>query len=191
MRDAFFIRNQEYPSQFTPHREMLLGAEGLKWSDSDVPLAERGIQVMWLNHFVRSIMEPMRKAFYTFDRANWAIDQMERHSFYPVTVEDPILQKHPAEPILVDPGELTTRQLVEHYVAPLTLSSRAPLYALVPPEARGVPSMFVSHAWSDPICQGRSYNYLPGNGTLDTLDDLRVESAYVWIDFACYNPTYL
>ncbi len=158
-----------------PYREMLLNDGSVTWSDGDVPLEQRGIQAEWLVHFVWSIVGASRRAMDEYRRARQQEDFALRWG-----IDVPSSSK-PSPPFKTD--DYTTRQLVSEYIVPLTRSLRAPLYALVPHEARGAPTRFISHAWDNPVFQGRL-----GKGTLEILkEDSSLHNEYVWIDIACYN----
>lgn len=163
----------------TPYREMLLDDKSVTWSDSNIPLEKRGIQAEWLVHFVWSIMAPMRRSLDEYWRIRNSLQEGQLHWEVPDSIEPPEPRREPSEPIVVEPQKLTTRQVVQHFIVPLTQSIRAPLYALAPLEVRGEPSIFISHAWDAPIFQGAH-----GFGTLDVLNGSR---AFVWIDMVCYN----
>jgi ankyrin repeat protein len=83
-------------------------------------------------------------------------------------------------PIVPEYALLDVRSLVEHFVRPLTAALRAPLWAYVPEEYRGVPSHFVSHTWSS-LLLGPPQQEI---GTLDAIEQLE---DYVWIDFVACN----
>ena len=112
------------------------------WSDSDVPLAQRGVRLSWLVGTVRNLLKDINR-----DRP-YAL--------------------------------LNVRSLVDHFVLPLTVALRAPLWVCVPAEHRGVPDCFVSHRW-DSLLLGPPEQEI---GTLDAIEHLKY---YVWIDFVAYN----
>jgi hypothetical protein len=147
----------------------LLAASGVTWSDADTPLHERGVSVTWLNDFVRTV-----------DRA-WG-DVVRRHqrqqSYSNVSTNvpwpDPL--PFPAD------QEMTPAFIVPNVICPLTASIEAPLYALVPPEHRGRPEVFASHAWSNPLT-GLAFSTLPAlAGPLSGSP-----ARFIWIDVASYN----
>jgi hypothetical protein len=145
------------------------------WSDSDVPLAHRGVRVSWLVEMIRHLLDdinrPRAEASAEVQRAishnkagMWGLhDQPD--------VEVPIVPKY---------AVLNVRSLVDHYVLPQTDAFRAPLWAYVPEESRGMPHCFVSHTWNS-LLLGPPQQAI---GTLDAIEHLEQN---VWIDFVAYN----
>ena len=146
------------------------------WDDRAVPLEARGVSPRWILDFVRGALDevnrPRRDAIELAERAR----SHNRAGLW--GMHD---QPDMPEPAIPPCSFLTTHGLVSRVVKPLTLSRRAPLYALVPDEFRGPPTTFVSHTWSS-LLLGPEQQPI---GTLDALDDCGHE--FVWIDFACYN----
>ncbi len=165
----------------------LIDERSCRWSENDVPLAERGVRFSWLYNFVGSICwrynEPVRQhAQWLQERLQWE----ERDRVYPQPALPDYLQNidvyNPPRP-----RELTIHELVSQHIVPLTEAIRAPLYARVPLSDRGKPQIFLSHAWANsalsPVPQWHG-------GTLDAFDSrgiAGVKEEFVWIDFACYN----
>jgi len=145
------------------------------WSESDVPLAQRGVRVSWLIGMVRDLLEdinrPRAEAIAAAQRAishnnagMWCLhDQPD--------IEVPTVREY---------ALLNVRSLVEHFVLPLTAALRAPLWAYVPREHRGLPDHFVSHTWNS-LLLGPPQQAI---GTLDAIEHLEHS---VWIDFVAYN----
>jgi ankyrin repeat protein len=75
---------------------------------------------------------------------------------------------------------LNVRSLVDHFVLPLTVGLRTPLWAHVPEEHRGVPEYFVSHTWNSLLLG-------PPEQAIGTLDAIEHLDRYAWIDFVAYN----
>ena len=145
------------------------------WSDSDVPLARRGVGVSWLVGWVRSLLEDINRprievieqaeqAVYHNRAGMWGLhDQPD--------MEVPTIPKY---------ALLNVRALVKHFVLPLTSALRAPLWAYVPAEQRGKPDFFVSHTWNSLLLGPHQQEI----GTLDAIEHL---DHYAWIDFIAYN----
>lgn len=145
------------------------------WSDSNVPLAQRGVRLSWLVGMVRNLLEdvnrPRAKASAEAQRAfdhnragMWGLhDQPD--------MEVPSVPKY---------ALLNVRSLVDHFVLPLTVELRAPLWAYVPEEYRGVPDCFVSHTWNSLLLG-------PPQQAIGTLDAIEHLEQHVWIDFVAYN----
>lgn len=145
------------------------------WSDSDVPLAQRGVRVSWLVGWTRSLLEDINRlraeAIVEAERAffhNRAADRGQHDQPY---MEVPNIPKY----VL-----LNVRSLVEHFVLPLTSALQAPLWAYVPAEQRGKPNFFVSHTWNS-LLLGPPQQEI---GTLDAIEHLE---HCAWIDFVAYN----
>lgn len=78
-------------------------------------------------------------------------------------------------------SDLTTRDVIERVVIPLTKPQCLPLFSYVPDEFRGRPRHFLSHAWND-------YFLRPfGFGLISILDYRFRPDDCVWIDFVCHN----
>ena len=152
----------------------LLPLEASSWHESDVPLGQRGVRFSWLYDFVAKVWENLD----AFIAAEWAkYHSVEKAAMYgPWDIPEPELPAYSRHMI---ENLQTTRQFVSNLIAPLTRPISAPLYARVPPEHRGVPSVFVSHTWS-------STALAQAHGSLDIVLD-HYRDAFVWIDIACYN----
>jgi hypothetical protein len=72
--------------------------------------------------------------------------------------------------------------LVPHVIKPLTRELQAPLYVLVPPDQRGRPDVFISHAWSNPLI-GFAASSLYAIGAMGK----HPVPTHVWLDVVCYN----
>ncbi len=145
------------------------------WCESDMPLAQRGVRLSWLIGMVRDLLEDINRP------RDQAIEEAQR-AFYHNKAGRYGLHDQPdiPEPIVPEYTLLNVRALVDHFVLPLTLALRAPLWAYVPAEQRGKPDRFVSHAW-DSLLLGPAQQEI---GTLDTIEHLE---NFVWIDFVAYN----
>jgi tetratricopeptide (TPR) repeat protein len=146
------------------------------WDDAAVPLEMRGISRRWLLDFVGSnfkdINAPRAQAVQEAERARGHNEagRWGRHDLPDLPIPE------------IPPFTfLTTHGLVNRMIKPLTASIKAPLYALVPDEFRGLPTTFVSHTWSS-LLMGPQRQRV---GTLDALE--HCDHEFVWIDFACYN----
>ena len=149
----------------------LLSDADIRLSDKQTPIHERGIRLDWLIDFVKAVergwqevlsrRDSQRRASMNYDTVPWP---------------DPL-------PVS-DQQEMTAEFVVEYAVRPLTAESRAPLYSRVPPEHRGRPNMFVSHAWSNPLIGGNAFTTLYA-----IKHPYKSHSAveFVWLDVACYN----
>jgi ankyrin repeat protein len=145
------------------------------WSDSDVPLPQRGVRISWLVGWVRSLLEDI-------DRPRIeAIEQAQRAMHHNRAgmwgLHD---QPDMAVPTVPRYALLNVRALVEHFLLPMTSALRAPLWAYVPAEHRGKPDFFVSHTW-DSLLLG------PPQQEIGTLDAMAHLDQYAWIDFVSYN----
>jgi len=146
--------------------ECLLPIDACSWSEDDVPLGHRGVRFSWLYDFVAKIDSAIADMWNHFRST-------QRAAMYgPWDIPWPDQPVYPEE-------LLTTRQLVAELIVPMTSAIRAPLYARVPTEHRGRPSVFISHTWS-------SYAVAAAHGSLDIVLDHHRDS-FVWIDMACYN----
>ena len=162
-----------------PPEELLIAPREGTWDDSSVPLEARGVRQSWFKELIHSITwhanAKRRKALEMDERAEY----QRRASVHFDHVPWP-------EPVEV-PGEIayTTREFVAQYVCAATAAVKGPLYALAPPDARGAPGVFISHAWD-------SHLYIQGHafGILDAVDGggiAGVKEDFIWIDIACYN----
>lgn len=142
----------------------------LSWSDTDVPLQERGVSVSWLIDFVHEVDRQWQEV----------VKQHERDELASVHYDTPWPEPLPFASNL----QMTTVFLVDNVIRPLTRTLSAPLFARVPGQFKGVPDIFVSHAWSNPLTSDGAFS------TLYALDSpLKSWGArkFVWIDLACYN----
>ena len=93
-------------------------------SESDVPLAQRGVRMSWLVGMVRDLREDIngggrrRSA-----EAQWAISHNKAGMW---GMHDQPSMEVPTVP---EYALLNVRSLVEHFVLPLTVALRAPLWA--------------------------------------------------------------
>jgi len=162
-----------------PPETLLITPDESIWDDATVPLEARGVRQSWFKDLIRSITwhanAQRREALEMDQRAEY----QRRASIHFDTVPWP-------EPVRV-PDEIayTTREFVAQYVCRKTAAIKGPLYALTPPDARGKPGAFISHAWD-------SHLYIQGHafGILDAIDEGGfggVKEEFIWIDIACYN----
>lgn len=162
-------------ARFPSLGEIVSSAPG-GWSESDVPLAQRGVRVSWLVGMVQDLLEDInRPRAEAIAEAQRALSN-NKAAMYGMH-DGPFM----AVPPLPDYALLNVRSLVGHFVLPLTAGLRAPLWAYVPPEHRGRPDYFVSHTWNS-LLLGPEQQEI---GTLDALDD--EAERFVWIDFIAYN----
>jgi hypothetical protein len=132
------------------------------WSDSDVPLAQRGVRLSWLIGMVGNLLADINGP-----QAE-ASAQAEHACF------------HNKAGIYGQYALLNVRSLVDHFVLPLTAALRAPMWAFVPGKHRGLPNFFVSHTWNSLLLG-------PPRQAIGTLDAIEHLGQYVWIDFVAYN----
>ena len=145
------------------------------WFDSDVPLAQRGVRLSWLVGMVRDLLTDINRS-----RAE-ASAQAQRAIYHNrAGMYDRHDQPDMEVPIVPRAALLNVRSLVDHFVLPLTVALRAPLWAYVPEEHRGVPDYFVSHTWNSLLLG-------PPEQAIGTLDAIEHLEHYVWIDFVAYN----
>lgn len=158
----------------------LLSDENVTWDERSVPLARRGVSFSWLLQFARASDRGIGELWDDFH------EKSHRHGnanlFRPDGVAETQLTdrftKPPPPPY--PEGDLTVRDFVSSVVIPVTRGIKAPLYAKIPPEYRGEPSMFISHTWdSNMFGQFGFIGAMTGTGHPDP--------GFVWIDFACYN----
>jgi len=145
------------------------------WSDSDVPLAHRGVRVSWLVGMIRDLLDDInRPRVDASAKAQRAISDNKAGMWG--------LHDHPAVEVPIVPkyAMLNVHSLVDHFVLPLTVALRAPLWAYVPEENRGMPDYFLSHTWNS-LLLGPPQQAI---GTLGAIDRLEQN---VWIDFVAYN----
>ena len=158
-----------------PSLEKIVSATPDGWSESDAPLAQRGVRMSWLlgmvEDLLRDINRPRDEAIAEAERAisHNKAGLWGRHD-----------QPDMEVPTVPQYALLNVRSLVEHFVLPLTVALRAPLWAYVPEEHRGKPDYFVSHTWSSLLLGPPSQEI----GTLDAIEQLE---HFVWFDFVSYN----
>jgi ankyrin repeat protein len=145
------------------------------WSDSNVPIARRGVRLSWLIGMVQNLLADINRP-----RAE-AIADGER-AFYHNKAGMAGLHDQPDMDVPTVPNFalLNVRALVDNFVLPITAGLRAPLWAFVPEEHRGTPDYFVSHTWSSLLLG-------PPQQTIGTLDAIEHLGQHVWIDFVAYN----
>jgi hypothetical protein len=78
---------------------------------------------------------------------------------------------------------VSTEDFVRRVVVPLTKRHRCPLFARVPAEFRGKPTIFVSHVWRSRLAQ-TPYGLL---ATIDWAEDRQRKEHTVWLDIVSYN----
>jgi hypothetical protein len=184
LNSALCVATRGNPADMTTTRsvpapaDLLEGGRREGWNDSEVPLAQRGIRLSWLRELVESVTwranEPRRRALEADERAYY--QQKASIHFDNVPWPEPV---HVPEQVT-----FTTRQFVSECIKPWTSSVKGPLYAIAPAQAKGVPQVFISHAWD-------SYLFIEGHqfGVLDAIGPgiAGVQAEFVWIDIACYN----
>jgi ankyrin repeat protein len=145
------------------------------WSDSSVPIAQRGVRLSWLVGMLRNLLEDI-------NRPRVEASEEVQRAFYHNKAGTAGLHDQPdmAVPSVPNYTLLNVRSLVDHFVLPLTAGLRAPLWAYVPEEHRGVPDYFVSHTWSSLLLG-------PPRQAIGTLDAIEHLGQHVWIDFVSYN----
>jgi hypothetical protein len=144
----------------------LLPIDACSWSEADSPLSQRGVRFSWLYDFVATIDSSIAEMWNRFRSTQKAA------TYGPWDIPWPDQPNYPEDLV-------TTRQLVSEFIVPLTRSIRAPLYARVPNNHRGRPTVFISHTWS-------SHAVAAAHGSLDIVLD-HYRDAFIWIDFVCYN----
>ncbi len=158
-----------------PSLEKHLSPPTKGWSESDVPLAQRGVHVSWLVSMVQGLINDINQPRVSaIEEAERAISHNKAGSYG--------MHDHPDVLVPVVPAYslLNVRTLVQHFVIPLTGSLRAPLWAFMPPEHRGKPDFFLSHTWSS-LLLGPPQQPV---GTLDSIEHLK---DFAWVDFVSYN----
>ncbi len=141
----------------------LLRESNSAWSDSDMPLEERGIGARFWTQFFKDV-DGYR------DRLNRDHDLSFRRDEVP----------DPPEWNYGMGSDLTSRALVEDHVVPWTKSMAAPLYARVPQDCRGKPTIFVSYSWDAPLLAG-------GYGVVYAVEEHFQAGDFVWMDIFCHN----
>ena len=146
----------------------LLPIQSSCWKERDVQLSERGIKLKWFIHFLYECAREISEM--------WRLHRRDKEaSFWRDFPEPP-------EPIYSD-RYFKTREFVKTFILPLTHQIKAPLYARIPPEQRGSPSVFISHTWD-------SYLISEAHGSLEMVYDYGLKGdhdACVWLDVVCYN----
>ena len=145
------------------------------WSESDVPLAQRGVRVSWLVGMVRDLLEDINRP-----RGEALAEEQRAVSHNKAGLWGRHDQPDMEVPTVPEYALLNVRSLVEHFVLPLTVAVRAPLWAYVPREHRGKPDRFVSHTWNSLLLG-------PPRQEIGTLDAIEQLEHFVWIDFVAYN----
>jgi hypothetical protein len=146
-----------------------------RWSESEVPLAERGVRVSWVIGLVRDLLEDInRPRGEAIEAGERAISHNKAGMWGLHDQPDMEVPTVPAYALL------NVRSLVEHFVLPVTAALRAPVWAYVPAEHRGKPNYFLSHTWSSLLLG-------PPQQEIGTLDAIQHIEGFVWIDFVAYN----
>jgi hypothetical protein len=158
-----------------PSLSQIVSAAPDSWSDSDVPLAHRGVRVSWLIAMIRDLLTDINQTrVAAAAQAQRAIDHNKAGMW---GLHD---QPDMEVPIIPNYALLNVRSMVDHFVLPVTASIRAPLWAYVPEEHRGVPDYFVSHTWNSLLLG-------PTDQAIGTLDSIEHLEHFAWIDFVAYN----
>lgn len=168
-----------------PEPERLLRPfDGEVWDEASVPLGERGVRLSWLIGFARAVWWHANArrwaALGAEDRARKQ-EEAARLGPWDVPYPDPVHVPEEVIPI--------TRALVADWIISQTAASRAPLYALIPDDARGAPQRFVSHAWDSHLYSPVMRESRTGPAALINALDGNVKEEFVWIDICCYNST--
>ena len=135
------------------------------------PLHERGVRLGWLIGFLKEVdaqrrlivdrHESQRRASIHFDSVPWP-------------------EALPPEAT----GDLDGEIVAFDVVRPMTRCAQGPLYARVPEEHRGLPDLFVSHAWANPLIGGSAFTSLYA---LSGPYRSHGPATFVWLDLVCYN----
>src|SRR5260370_15953926 len=161
-------------TQFPSLQEIVSSAPD-QWSTSSEVIAQGGARLSWPVGMVGNLVEESnrpraeasaeaQRAFYHNRAGMWGLHDQPN-------MEVPSVPKY---------ALLNVRSLVDHFVLPLTAELRAPLWACVPEEHRGVPDYFVSHTWNSLLLG-------PPQQAIGTLDAIEHLGQHVWIDFVSYN----
>jgi ankyrin repeat protein len=161
-------------AQFPSLQEIVSSAPD-EWSDRNVPLAQRGVRLSWLVGMVRNLLEDVNRP-----RAEVSAEAQRALSHNRAGMWGLHDRPDMEVPSIPKYGLLNVRSLVDHFVLPLTVELRAPLWAYVPEEHRGVPDYFVSHTWNSLLLG-------PPQQAIGTLDAIEHLGQHVWIDFVAYN----
>ena len=145
------------------------------WSESDVPLSQRGVRVSWLIGLLRDLIDDInRPRAASIEAAERAISHNKAGMWGLHDHPDVVVPTVPAYALL------NVRSLIEHFVLPATIALQAPLWAFVPSEQRGKPDYFLSHTWS-------SLLFGPPRQEIGTFDAIEHLGGFAWIDFVAYN----
>jgi len=142
----------------------LVPVEECERDETKYPLRERGVRLGWLYKFVSEIDQTIGNFWKTYYGA------LERSKWFDF---------EPEPPPPYSETNLLSREFVELFVKPLTFELKVALYIRIPEEARGAPTLFVSHTWDSMIVSG-------GHASLDVLLNEHNDD-YIWVDFCCYN----
>lgn len=160
---------------------LLLDPADSSWHESEVPLASRGVKLSWICDYVYSFYLPHLERQRRQLRAAEAAESQRKASLWDMSGRIP-----EPDPVVIDDltvHQMTTHELVGRHVLPATQTLLAPLYARVPHDMRGRPTVFLSHAWANPVLE-----LVDGaHGTLNAFLEGPMAGEYVWIDFVCYN----
>lgn len=156
-------------------RKGLIPLESCSWSEDDVPLGQRGVRFIWLYDFLGGIWEGTDAFIAQLWNRHRSTEKAAMYGPWEIPWPEP--PEYPEN--FVENNLRTTRQVVSNLITPLTRPVMAPLYARVPAEHRGHPSVFISHTWD-------SSSFAGAHGSLDIILDHHRDS-FVWIDIACYN----
>ena len=138
----------------------------------DLPaLQDRGVTLEWLVDFGKSAARELSRLWQ-------AHDDQARAAFYFDNVPDP-------SPLPYTRGQdVTSHFLTAAVVRPLTAQYAVPLYAMVPPGARGKPDIFLSHAWGNPLIGYASSELVALSSGVRSAGSPPV---CLWFDIASYN----
>lgn len=142
-------------------------------AEDDIPVENRGVKLSWVFKFLRAVGNAFEDIWQRYESHEKAYEHLNSFGLIPDAVP-PKFERYPP---------LNGYFLQKEIVKPLTTISRSALYSRIPEDARGRPSVFVSHAWRDPL------GYHPGTTLTDMVSGNNSVShdAFCWIDLFVYN----
>ena len=141
--------------------------------DAQTPIEQRGVKLEWIFEFMRAIEDVFVDLWKRYESHERAYEHLNWSGHIP-EAERPAYERHPA---------LNGYFLQGTIIKPMTQNCQLSLYSRIPPEVRGEPSVFVSHAWADPLVR------TPGTTLIDMVSgNNRVsDNAFCWLDLFVYN----
>lgn len=136
------------------------------WKAEDIPLEARGINGEWLYRFILAIHEYRDTAL-----ENYYLQQQGA-----IQSDDVPWPNFPAG---LD-EELNKNSFVRDHVLPLTRESEAPLFARVPKNKQGTPSVFVTYTWNSGFLAD-------GYGVVYAIQRYLSADNYIWMDVFSQN----